>query len=456
MLTTSDVIKLSLELPIIQEIKELQLELATFLPLATEVQQRILQKLRLDWNFHSNAIEGNPLTYGETIALLLEGTVPKGRYKDHQEIIGHNNAIDFLYTMLKETSELRERDIRELHAMMLVTPYEVDAITSTGEATKKRIDIGLYKTSPNHVKTATGATHYYASVEETPILVHELLDWYNDIITVEAAHPLVVAALLHHRFVEIHPFDDGNGRMTRLLTNLALLKKNYPPIIVKKEQREEYYSILMSQADNGLFLPLINFMGECIKNSLHIYLKGAKGERIEEASDIDKEILLFKKSLKKEDELKKQKSIETLKEVIEKSIVPLFMLFQHKVEQFDECFLEHEQTFSILKNTRFQHLIKETDEKNIFKMTVFSILEKERSLDDVRYDYRGYGFKKAKNTNYRPWSYIEVVFEKYEYAIKYHQAFLSKRYHEMLSKEEIEHIVRINIKKLIEELKEYS
>ncbi|MEY4902207.1 MAG: hypothetical protein RLZZ292_22 [Bacteroidota bacterium] len=296
MLTTSDAIKLSAALPIIQEINELQLELDAFLPLAIEVKRRILQKLRLDWNFHSNAIEGNPLTYGETIALLIEGTVPKGKYKDHQDIVGHNNAINFLYALLKEERVLSEHDIRTLHEIMLVAPYESNAITPTGQWIKKTVHLGQYKSHSNSVKTPTGAMHYYASVEETPILMRELLDWYKEAIETPAIHPLVIATLFHHQFVAIHPFDDGNGRMTRLLTNFILLKKNYPPIIVKQSERSEYYSVL-SQADNGVFLPLINFMSEALKDSLLLYIKGAKGERIEEKTDIEKEIALFKSKI---------------------------------------------------------------------------------------------------------------------------------------------------------------
>lgn len=104
------------QLDILQEVTTLKKALDALRPLTAEQEGRIFQKLRLDWNYHSNAIEGNTLTYGETRALLIYGLTAKGKpFKDHLDIKGHNEAIDFLLALVKDSRPLSEQDIRERH-----------------------------------------------------------------------------------------------------------------------------------------------------------------------------------------------------------------------------------------------------------------------------------------------------------------------------------------------------
>src|ERR1700744_2866698 len=201
---------------ILQEVDALKKQVDDMRPLPDDVEGRVMQKLRLDWNYHSNAIEGNRLSYGETVAFLMEGITAKGKpLKDHLDIRGHNEAINFLLSIVKDSRTLSEADIRNLHQMILVEPYDTEATTPEGLKTTKRITLGEYKTSPNHVKTATGEIHYYATPEETPAKMQELMEWYIEASSNKNIHPVVLAALFHHKFVEIHPFDDGNGRLSR-------------------------------------------------------------------------------------------------------------------------------------------------------------------------------------------------------------------------------------------------
>eukprot|EP01037_Dinobryon_pediforme_P010218 gene10218-10288_t len=150
---------------LLKEVDALKKQIDDLRPLSPDVEGRVMQKLRLDWNYHSNAIEakGKPL-------------------KDHLDIRGHNEAINFLLSIVKETRRISESDIRSLHKMILVEPYDVKAQTSDGLPTTKRITLGEYKTLPNHVQTATGETHYYSTPEETPAKMQELMEWYNETI----------------------------------------------------------------------------------------------------------------------------------------------------------------------------------------------------------------------------------------------------------------------------------
>ena len=118
------------QLPDIERVNLFKKELDSIRPLTPEVEGRVMQKLRLEWNYHSNAIEGNKLTYGETYSFLMYGLTAKGKpFKDHLDIKGHNEAIQFLTSLVKDDEDLTEVDIRNLHKMILVEPYSSPAPT---------------------------------------------------------------------------------------------------------------------------------------------------------------------------------------------------------------------------------------------------------------------------------------------------------------------------------------
>ena len=118
-------------------------ELNKLRPIKKVDEQRILQKFRLDWNYHSNNLEGNSLTFGETKALLLFGITAQGKpLKDHFEITGHDEAINLVLDIVKSKRPLTENFIRELHKLILKEPYYVNATTPEGEPTKKLIQVG--------------------------------------------------------------------------------------------------------------------------------------------------------------------------------------------------------------------------------------------------------------------------------------------------------------------------
>jgi len=323
---------------ILKEVDALKKQVDDARPLAPDIEGRVMQKLRLDWNYNSNSIEGNKLSYGETIALLMHGVTAKGKpLKDHLDIEGHDDAIDFLLSIVKEKRAFSEIDIRAIHKMLLKEPYKVMAKTPDGRPSSKRIKIGEYKTTPNHVETVTGETHYYASPEETPAKMQELMAWYEEASNNKSVHPIVVAALFHHKFVAIHPFDDGNGRVTRILMNLILMRNNYPPAVIKSDDKQNYYALL-SQADIGENLPFIEYISERIESSLNLYLKAIANGDIDEDEDIDKELTLLKIQLKGNVVAKEKVSKSAIERVFIENIFPLSTKIETKLNIFQEFF----------------------------------------------------------------------------------------------------------------------
>ena len=255
--------------------------------------ERLWRKLRLEWNYNSNHIEGNTLTYHETELLLIHGRTAGGHpMRDYEEMKAHDVAIDYTRSLAGEEQVIGESDIRQLNKIILKEPFLKYAETPDGQPTQKRIVPGQYKTQPNHVRTATGELHRFAEPEETPIFMQEWTrDFRRDL--ERSAYPLpLFLAESHWRFIHIHPFDDGNGRTARLLTNYALLRNNLPPIVIKSDDRDRYISGLQN-ADVGRILPLAEFMLENVSWSIELAIRAAKGESIREPNDMDKEMELF-------------------------------------------------------------------------------------------------------------------------------------------------------------------
>ena len=167
-------------------------------------------------------------------------------------------------------------------------------MTPDGNVVRRTISIGDYKTTPNNVRTSTGEIYYFTPPEQVKSAMSDLIDWYRGRAR-EGEHPIIIAATFHYRFVRIHPFDDGNGRMGRLLMNMILIKHGYTVSLIRHENRDEYLNQL-EQADKTEDLAeFISYIANSCEYSLNLHLKAARGESIEAMDDIDKEIALFKR-----------------------------------------------------------------------------------------------------------------------------------------------------------------
>ena len=282
---------------VLNEIDRLKRELDELRPLPPEVVARVEQKLRIESNYHSNAIEGNALTLGETRSLILHGLTAHGKpMRDHLDIQGHDQAVKAIERAVKEEEPLTEVFIRNLHRVLLKEPYANEAVSPDGRRSTRRITPGDYKTTPNNVLTSTGEIYHFTPPEQVKPAMSDLLDWYRDR---EAAgeHPIVIAATFHYRFVRIHPFDDGNGRMARLLMNLGLIRHGYTVATVQSDDRKRYLQELERADRTEDLAQFIDYIASCCRYALNLHLNAARGEPIEAPEDIDREIALFKRTI---------------------------------------------------------------------------------------------------------------------------------------------------------------
>lgn len=299
---------------ILDKIDLLAEELKSLLPMKNEYKKQLDEKFRLEFNYNSNHLEGNTLTYGETkLLLMFDDTKGNHTLREYEEMRAHDIAYKFIQELAKEERPLTENVIKNLNEIILVRPFWKEAITADGQNTRRLIKVGEYKEQPNSVRLQNGEIFEYPSPSDVPILMGELLDWYRS--EENNLHPLTLATMLHYKFVSIHPFDDGNGRVARLLMNYVLLKNNLPPVIIKSGDKENYLRALRV-ADIGDYEELISFVGKQLIWSLEKYITAGKGKDIDDKDDLDKKLSLLKKKIEVEDkgeEIKETLLVKTLK-----------------------------------------------------------------------------------------------------------------------------------------------
>ena len=150
-------------------------------PFSSADSARLGRKFMLDFNYNSNHIEGNTLTYGQTEVLLLMGEViGSAKMKDLEDMKAHNLCLNIMIEEAKTADHLSESFVKRLHQVMLREDYTVHRELPGGRQTSYVVHAGTYKTRPNSVITPTGERFDYASPEETPALMYDLIQWYNE------------------------------------------------------------------------------------------------------------------------------------------------------------------------------------------------------------------------------------------------------------------------------------
>lgn len=227
----------------------------SFRPLPASLVRKLQKQFKIEMTYNSNGIEGNSLTLKETFLVINEGLTIKGKpLKDHLEAKNHFEALEYL-------SELVEHDKKHTVSEVLIRQLQEIVMQETDKEWA-----GKYR-SANVI--ISGSDHTPPDAIEVPKKMRNLIEWIQN--NKKKLAPVELAAIVHHKLVYIHPFFDGNGRVARITMNLFLMQVGYPLVIVLKNDRKKYYTVL-DYADRGDYTPLVRFIAQSVERSLNIYL----------------------------------------------------------------------------------------------------------------------------------------------------------------------------------------
>lgn len=235
-----------------ERLDRLKSKLDSFRPLPRAILQNLHEVLVLQWTYHSNAIEGNTLTLKET-KVALEGVTIGGKtLREHFEVINHRDAIVFVEELVQQQVPLSEWVIKQIHQLVLKNVDDQHA--------------GRYR----HLNVLiAGAAHRPPDALQVVTQMQAFIEAYQT--TAQALHPVARAAWVHAEFVKIHPFVDGNGRTSRLLMNLELMKAGFPAAVLSVERRLAYYEALDLAHCQGDFDPFAQLVAACVIQSFEPY-----------------------------------------------------------------------------------------------------------------------------------------------------------------------------------------
>ena len=206
----------------IQKIEEIKLDYIKILKKIPKNNFKdLLNRFTANFTYESNALEGNSLTLKDVAMIMFENTTIKG--KDLREIYETRNSRKVIEFIIKNKFKIKEEDIIKIHKILV-----------------KDIDIRTnYKRFPNMI---VGKNIKTTPPEKVQKEMANLIKWYNN--NKEKIHPIKIASLFHGKFEQIHPFEDGNGRVGRFLINVILINNKYPPLVIRKSQRTAYLTAL--------------------------------------------------------------------------------------------------------------------------------------------------------------------------------------------------------------------
>lgn len=218
-------------------------ELLAMRPLPKETLKSLREFYRVGLTYTSNALEGNSLTETETKVVIEDGLTINGKpLRDVYEAVGHAKAYDHIHELAKSKT-LEESDILKLH-QLFYQQIDVD-------------NAGKYRTVPVFI---SGSHYAVTPHQKVAAEMKKFVAWFNK--NEAKMNPVEFAALAHMKFVFIHPFVDGNGRMARLLMNLALLRGEYTIALIPAIRRMEYVAALeTAHTDSDAF---VDFIADCV------------------------------------------------------------------------------------------------------------------------------------------------------------------------------------------------
>ncbi len=236
-----------------ERIKRKKAQLDAYRPLPPDTVRRLNEDLRVFLTYHSNAIEGNSLTLQETQMVIDYGITIHGHpLREYLEASNHAEAYIYVTRLVEKNERITRDTILTLHSLVM------DKILESK---------GRFRTVPVYIR---GSNMTPPPADQVERLMREWLVWINR--AGLEYDPVTRAAIAHHGFEAVHGFEDGNGRVGRLLLNLMLMQEGYPPALLLNDWRTRYIHGLMS-ANTGNYGPLMNIIGQSVEGGLDLYLE---------------------------------------------------------------------------------------------------------------------------------------------------------------------------------------
>lgn len=238
---------------LIDQVEQKKEQLNKLRPLSPELLNNLNEWFKIEQTYSSNAIEGNTLTKSETALVVEKGITVSGKsLKEHLEIKNYAFALDYIKELSQKTNnDITLKTIKEMHFLIL------KGIDDSNAGIWRKIEVriaGSDITLPDPIKVAD--------------FMQVFIDWLHNI----NENAAIIAIDAHYKFVKIHPFVDGNGRVARLLMNLLLLQSGFPPIIIEPKDRVEYINCMQKIDKSNDFQEYHSFMLRNLEKSLDIYL----------------------------------------------------------------------------------------------------------------------------------------------------------------------------------------
>jgi Fic family protein len=299
---------------------------------------------RIELTYTSNAIEGNTLSRAETALVVEKGLTIGGKsITEHLEATNTAAALDFVKEQIKrKPSDLKEKDILKIHEIIL------DRINKE--------NAGIYRRVPVRI---SGSAVVLPNPKKVQTLMDEFFSWIEN---ETKMHAVELAAEAHYRFVTIHPFVDGNGRTARLLMNMILMMKGYPPAIIRKNDRLAYIkSLEKPQLVNGegdSKNDYFKLIAAAVDRSLNIYFKAIDGEVEKPESE----------KLLKIGELAKatSKSVPTIRHWTKEGLLQVAEVMESGYQMYSEGMIERVKEIEKMKESR---MTLEEIKKNLKQQT---------------------------------------------------------------------------------------
>lgn len=214
--------------------------------------EKVAKAFDIEYTYESNKIEGNTLTLQETALVIEKGLTIGGKsMNEHLEAINHAQAIDYIKELATTEDPVNERDLLQIHRLIL------QSIDNSNAGKYRNVQVLI-----------SGTEHVPPQPYLVPKEMENLFLWYNE--NKNQLHPVELSALMHEKLVTIHPFIDGNGRISRLLMNLILIKNGFPIVILKgdTDNRLKYYHALATAQTKNNIQPFLDLIKDNVKETM--------------------------------------------------------------------------------------------------------------------------------------------------------------------------------------------